>query len=55
MFELRTVVYKDALGNICGKETEYRTKTLALSLGVLVYGAWGAWIPMTSTIVEVLV
>ena len=42
MFELRTVVYKDAHGNTCGKETEYRTRTLALSLGVLVYGAGGS-------------
>jgi hypothetical protein len=44
MFECRTVQFMNN-GNIIGTENQYRTRTLMLSLGVLVWGSWTTWIP----------
>ena len=50
MFEwdFRTVYYYDADGNICGTEIQVRTRTVAILVGVLDFGAWGSWSVMPS-------
>lgn len=53
MFEMQKMIYKDSYGNQCGYEIQYRTRTLGLALGVLVWGPWTAWVSMPS--VDVLV